>query len=236
MGFDIYGIKPSNQDKPDSPNWDDQEQVDAYFAWQENTKGAYFRANIWTWHPIWDFVMEHCFNVIEEHIDEMDCEDMENLIELCHYNDGFKIPDVVSKKIAQKLYELDKVGALEQKEIEDDYEKSQIPLEKCHCCNGVGTRKGWEGWESEEKWLETHSSLEVEYEAPSEKDVIRAIESGYSLKPKPVSYSWAHQMKGCNACHGSGKTEPFELSYRFRAEMVREFAGFCDNSGGFQIW
>ena len=48
MGFDIYGMQPSGEQKPDV-NWYDEPTVKAYFAWQKNTKGAYFRSNVWGW-------------------------------------------------------------------------------------------------------------------------------------------------------------------------------------------
>ena len=47
MGMDLYGLKPSGEITPDfNVSWD-KKQVEAYFTWQDNTKGAYFRANVW---------------------------------------------------------------------------------------------------------------------------------------------------------------------------------------------
>ncbi len=44
-------------------------------------------------------------------------------------------------------------------------------------------------------------------------------------------------VKGiCNACKGKGTVRPFETSYPFEESNVREFAEFCQTSGGFEIW
>ncbi len=39
----------------------------------------------------------------------------------------------------------------------------------------------------------------------------------------------------CNACDGSGKTEPWEKHYPFSVENVQEFVDFLKESGGFEI-
>ena len=40
----------------------------------------------------------------------------------------------------------------------------------------------------------------------------------------------------CNGCDGTGKKDDWAKSYPFSEDNVREFANFCLNSGGFQIW
>jgi DnaJ-class molecular chaperone len=40
----------------------------------------------------------------------------------------------------------------------------------------------------------------------------------------------------CNGCNGTGKVDDWDKSYPFSEDNVREFANFCFNSGGFQIW
>ena len=43
-------------------------------------------------------------------------------------------------------------------------------------------------------------------------------------------------VKGrCNACDGRGKREAWATHYPFSADNVREFAEFCQRSGGFRI-
>ena len=41
---------------------------------------------------------------------------------------------------------------------------------------------------------------------------------------------------GCNKCNGSGMVRPFYTSYHFNEDNVIEFAEFCEESGGFEIW
>mgnify|MGYP004447003225 FL=1 len=40
----------------------------------------------------------------------------------------------------------------------------------------------------------------------------------------------------CNVCDGRGKNRPFDTYYSTSVEEVAEFAEFCVNSGGFDIW
>jgi hypothetical protein len=39
----------------------------------------------------------------------------------------------------------------------------------------------------------------------------------------------------CNGCSGTGKTKDWRMHYPFSEEYVREFAEFCEESGGFTI-
>lgn len=39
----------------------------------------------------------------------------------------------------------------------------------------------------------------------------------------------------CNACRGKGTVDSFSKNYPFSEENVREFAEFCEHSGGFSI-
>jgi len=45
-----------------------------------------------------------------------------------------------------------------------------------------------------------------------------------------------HKDVKCNGCNGKGMREPWEKSYPFSTQNVEEFADFCLNSGGFEIW
>lgn len=40
----------------------------------------------------------------------------------------------------------------------------------------------------------------------------------------------------CNACQGKGKVKNWATNYPFDIENVEEFAKFCRESGGFEIW
>ena len=94
MGFDLHGLSP-NGVKPDSPDWtreDNEEEKKAYFAWQENTPGAYFRANVWYYRPLWDLVIEHCDNILTVR------DAKEGTV-----NNGYKIAKTKALKIARSL-------------------------------------------------------------------------------------------------------------------------------------
>lgn len=40
----------------------------------------------------------------------------------------------------------------------------------------------------------------------------------------------------CNCCRGTGKIRPSDTQYSFSEDNVKEFAEFCRESGGFEIW
>jgi len=231
MGFDVYGLKPNNETKPDTPDWssEDDKTIKAYFAWQENTPGAYFRMNVWGWHPLWDFVHNHCQDIFEMCLDEFedDVDTLDKMYSTCHHNNGFIVPANVARKMAQRLYDLDKIGIMDETEVSQDMEIERMTMVNCKVCDGTGTRKGWEGWQSEDTWLKTHPSLVTKNKA---EEGIKGLGTG------EISFKWANEMKGCNMCHGIGKVKPFEANYKIKAEYIREFAKFCDKSGGFQIW
>lgn len=243
MGFDLYGLMPNDEPKPDRPDWDDRDQVKAYFAWQDNTPGAHFRANVWTWHPLFDFVYNHCGDIfIRYAIENTDFANIDKIYEECHHNNGFIIPKVLSKDIYERLDNLDQAGILDQSEIEDDIRRERLPLKQCNICEGKGTRNGWEGWKSKTEWLKFHTSLQEDSKSmgiQSTEEIISNLADivNPTLKAQPVytSYKWAHKMKGCNACHGTGEVKAAGANYTLEADMLREFAAFSNNSGGFEI-
>ena len=242
MGFDVYGLKPNNEPKPDTPDWalEDDKTIKAYFTWQENTPGAYFRMNVWGWHPLWDFVHNHCQDIFDKHIGDFDeVETLDQMYSTCHHNDGFIVPANIARKIAQRLYHLDNIGVMDEAEVSQDIEIERMTMDNCNICDGTGTRKGWEGWQSEDEWLKTHPSLSTENKPKEElyKILDKAVEEGIKglLGTGEITFKWANEMKGCNMCKGVGKVKPFEANYKIEAEYIREFAKFCDKSGGFQI-
>jgi hypothetical protein len=54
--------------------------------------------------------------------------------------------------------------------------------------------------------------------------------------PADISQSWIDKCHGCNACLGTGWVDDTASFYPFSADNVREFAEFCENCGGFEIW
>ena len=103
MGFDLYGMNPqTNTSPPIVTDWDDKDAVMAYHDYQHETPGAYFRANVRFWRPIWSFVCGSCDDILTERD-----------IEAGSYNDGHKISKTKAKRIAARLRKLDKKGTIQ---------------------------------------------------------------------------------------------------------------------------
>ena len=131
MGFDLYGLSPqSNVPKPVVTDWNDKKQTKAYFNYQENTVGSYFRANVWWWRPLWEYV---CMN----------CDDILTLDDVEHgeFNDGHKISKTKAKKIAARLRRLDRQGKIMEYELGHKQFIESLPKEECDICDGTGKRK-----------------------------------------------------------------------------------------------
>jgi hypothetical protein len=94
MGFDLYGMKPENKDNIPKPDfiYNDEDSMKAYFVWQRNTKGAYFRNNVWYWRPLWAFICDSCSNVLT----------LKDMKEGC-MNNSHIISKTKSKRIASRL-------------------------------------------------------------------------------------------------------------------------------------
>lgn len=221
MGFDLYGVHPSGVDIQEPKETDSQEEWHRYFNIRNTIDGGYFRANVWTWRPIWSFVVQHCNDILNN-----------NDLERGEYNDGHTITSDKSKAMSIRIKEMLDDGSVDKHKKEFDESKKSLPDEICKLCEGTGTRKGWEGWQAEYEWLKTHETLEPIKENTDEDSVIKSLQSG---KPIQVGYKWANTCNGCNSCHGTGKTKPFLSSYHFEKELVEEFQFFLENCGGFTI-
>jgi len=128
MGFDLNGIRPNGEDKPDAPDWtrkDNEEEKKAYFAWQTNTPGAYFRANVWGWRPLWEIVFHKCDDILTH-------EDYDNG---CG-NDGYVINKDKALAISKKLEKLNISKMCEDRKKYLD----SLPYEDCEVCEGTGYR------------------------------------------------------------------------------------------------
>lgn len=218
MGFDLYGVHPSGVDIQEPKDSDSKEEWNRYFNMRNTIDGGYFRANVWTWRPIWSFVSQHCNDILND-------EDLER----GEFNDGHTITSDKSKAMSIRIKELLDNGSVDEYQKQFDESKKSLPDEICTLCEGTGTRKGWEGWQTEHEWIKTHKTLEPEHEDT----VYESLKSG---KPQPVGYEWANKCNGCNSCHGTGKTKPFISSYHFVKELVEEFQLFLEHCGGFTIY
>lgn len=121
MGFDLSGIKPCHPDsvpceEPSGRPWDEdggtKESWKAYWAWIENTPGAYFRNNVWWWRPLWSFICFNCEDILTE-------KDMTS----GSYNDFHKISKTKAIKIADRLETLLDEGKVD--EHAKEYEKER---------------------------------------------------------------------------------------------------------------
>ena len=82
-----------------------------------------FRANVWSWRPIWNLVRV-----------EVGLTDDEYYAGSC--NDGFEITEKKAKEIHDKLSELDLPKTIK----EYHYYLDTLPLEDCNICDGNGKR------------------------------------------------------------------------------------------------
>ena len=150
MGFDLSGMNPNlTRPQPELPHWEDRTDTDwqKFSEWQDENSGVYFRNNVWSWRPLWNFVSSVCGNILTE-----------KDIESGTYNDGHKICKTKANRIASRLFKLIRKGDV--KAYESAYRRNQDSL-------------------NEDDW---------------------------------------------------------DKSYPFSEDNVREFANFCLNSGGFEIW
>ena len=180
MGFDVYGLKPETDVIPDQPNWGqgkyDEEESKAYFAWQMNTPGAYFRNNVWWWRPLWNYVSFMCDDILTD-------KDMTE----GEMNNGHRISKTKAKRMAARIRKLDREGHIRRYASDREKTLDDLDSEKCSHCDGKGIRND-------------------------------------------------EFVKGkCNGCDGEGETKPWIAEYPFSVKNVRDFAQFCEKSGGFEI-
>ena len=103
MGMDVYGIKP---------------YADA---------GEYFRANVWMWRPLWNYVCDVC-NIDDE------------TRKRGHYNDGHVIDEDSAKSISVTLQSQLKSGLVHTYADRREKSLAALPDEQCKHCEGTGQR------------------------------------------------------------------------------------------------
>ena len=128
MGFDLHGIKPIINIKhsqeysdiiktygkdgwldwsKDIPEFTKKRYFELQDEFRENNPGEYFRNNVWSWRPLWNYVCEQCQ-------DFLSVEDMSGGSQ----NSGHKISKTKSIKISKRLYKLESNGILDETERE----------------------------------------------------------------------------------------------------------------------
>jgi hypothetical protein len=133
MGYDLYGINPqSNTEEPEIiqqfsddkgwAKWDEMTEDDKerYFKakdeHQTENPGEYFRANVWYWRPIWNFVCEACDDFMTSNDMDAGCS-----------NSGDRISKTKALRMARRLDKLEKDGFIARWEevMLEPYEKAQ---------------------------------------------------------------------------------------------------------------
>lgn len=92
-----------------------------------NNPDAYFRANIWSWHPIWN-----CTVALAPWVDEH--------VPHAHTNDGDGLNAEQSERLHRELVQAVDVGQHERWIKEFFAEVEQLPRETCRWCQGTGVR------------------------------------------------------------------------------------------------
>lgn len=90
--------------------------------------GAYFRASVWGWHPLWDYCEERAPGIAGK-------------VEHAHTNDGDGLDARDSRRLAAVLRRDLKNGTAERYVKERDAELAALPMETCNICDGTGQRK-----------------------------------------------------------------------------------------------
>ena len=103
MGMDVYGVEPYTKE------------------------GEYFRANVWCWRPLWDYVCEVCS------IDE-------DTQKSGHYNDGHRIDEDKAASIGLVLQSLLKSGLVQKYADHRQKELEALSDDQCKHCEGSGQR------------------------------------------------------------------------------------------------
>jgi len=120
MGFDLSGMNPNiTRPEPELPPFPERTDKDweKYHDWQDDNCGVYFRNNVWSWRPLWNFVSSVCESILTE-----------KDIESGSYNDGHGISKTKANRIASRLFKLIRNGDV--KAYESAYRKHQDSLHK----------------------------------------------------------------------------------------------------------
>lgn len=189
MGMDVIGTNPSS------------------------TKGAYFRNNVWWWHPLWDY----CSSIAPEICDK---------VENAHSNDGDGLDELDSVELGKRLLASLKDGTAKRYIKErNDYIKS-LPNHKCPHCMATGMRLWYKDNEGKHRQV---------YEWDIMADIMGDGQTLPEYKKLPIKKNETEVTLTCNGCNGKGETPPREANYDLDEKNIRNFANFLKDCGGFQI-
>lgn len=105
------------------------EYSDAEDAWEEDNPGIYFRSDVWSWRPLWDYVCTICHDILDE-------VDQDN----GHGNSGHQIDEKKAIAIAGRIDLFIKNGDAHNFSIERLETLEDMPDEECSHCEGTGKR------------------------------------------------------------------------------------------------
>lgn len=188
MGMDVMGINPTSE------------------------TGNYFRANVWSWHPIWDYC-------------ELIAPDITNNVENAHSNDGDGLNDKNAFALGMAINFSISDGFYDEWQKKETARLEALPHHPCPYCAATGIRV----WYTTKRSKRMRAKFETKGLVFLNPDVLPE----YILVKKLPNE--IEETKECNGCNGLGHVEDFDCSYGFDKNHLAEFANFCISSGGFKI-
>jgi len=127
------------------------------------------------------------------------------------FNDGCFIPADKAIRIADKIKSMLENGEMDEIVNAHEAERKSLPQVVCSWCNGTGVRN---------KPIPVYDP---------ETETTRNVPWSDYLAQHPDTPS-------CNACEGKGKVDNWDAHYPMTVGTMAEFATFCKNSEGFEVW
>lgn len=90
--------------------------------------GEYFRANVWYWHPLWDYCMQVHPHLVGDNPDHG------------HYNDGYGLDEISAERLGRALEQDLKEGRAAAYVNARNLELSMLERPTCIWCDGTGIR------------------------------------------------------------------------------------------------
>ncbi|MFZ9715846.1 MAG: hypothetical protein ACO3CH_00115 [Ilumatobacteraceae bacterium] len=190
MGMDVVGANPKNQE------------------------GEYFRANVWSWHPIWDY----CYGLVPEICSK---------VEHAHSNDGDGLNEDDARIVGEAVLISISNGSAKKFILEREAFMNAIPDTPCIHCYATGLRqwhKNTQTGKLENKWKYNLMQEPVTVDELEPRTARTICENEIEIEEK------------CNGCDGTGFKRPWATHYGFDLEHLEEFGKFLVASGGFNIW